>query len=112
MAVPALAALEGRKSSLGAEAVTPQAEDEDEVEVEVEVPESRVVPQTTVEEDKERDWSLKQLRLTAKVERKREESLAREATDGGAFPPPEVGYQFPSPVLTVSNLSCLRRRGS
>ncbi|KAI5478706.1 ARF guanyl-nucleotide exchange factor [Pseudohyphozyma bogoriensis] len=51
------------------------------------------------EEEKERAWALKQKRLVAKVERKREEGLAREVAEGGAFPPPEVGYQFPSPVL-------------
>lgn len=33
--------------------------------------------------------------LVAKVEKKRESGLSR--WQGGAFPPPEIGYQFPSP---------------
>lgn len=41
--------------------------------------------------------------LAAKVERKRESGLARSRD--GAFPPPEVGYQFPS---LLSPVSCAR----
>ena len=43
---------------------------------------------------------LKEVELAAKVEQKRESGLMRSRE--GAFPPPEAGYQFPSPPATVS----------
>ena len=42
----------------------------------------------------------KEVELAAKVEQKRESGLMRSRE--GAFPPPEAGYQFPSPPATVS----------
>lgn len=47
----------------------------------------------------EGEWTLKDRRLVAKVERKREAGMARSKE--GAFPPPDEGYQFPSPTLGV-----------
>jgi hypothetical protein len=52
-------------------------------------------------------WALKEKRLAAKVERKREAGLARSKQ--GAFPPPEENYQFPSPTIGVSHcFACLK----
>ncbi|KAK4703661.1 hypothetical protein P7C70_g2555, partial [Phenoliferia sp. Uapishka_3] len=48
----------------------------------------------------EEEWTLTERRLVAKVERKREMGLARSKE--GAFPPPDEGYQFPSPTMDVS----------
>lgn len=42
---------------------------------------------------------LREVELAAKVEQKRESGLMRSRD--GAFPPPEAGYQFPSPPTTV-----------
>lgn len=57
---------------------------------------------------REGEWELKQKRLVAKVERKREEGLQRSKE--GAFPPPEEGYQFPSPVLGSPRMSAEAKR--
>lgn len=45
---------------------------------------------------------MREQRLAAKVERKREAGLARSKE--GAFPPPEENYQFPSPTIGVSDV--------
>ena len=55
------------------------------------------VPADAAPDDEQ--WTLKERRLVEKVERKREAGLARSKE--GAFPPPEDGYKFPSPTLSV-----------
>ncbi|KAM0747764.1 hypothetical protein T439DRAFT_81628 [Meredithblackwellia eburnea MCA 4105] len=57
--------------------------------------------QAVVYSNDDEEWTLKDRRMAAKVERKRESGLAR-AKDG-AFPPPEEGYTFPSPPMASSS---------
>lgn len=60
----------------------------------------------TVAGEDNASWStrMREQRLSAKVEKKREAGLARSKE--GAFPPPEEGYQFPSPTIGVSLYLC------
>ncbi|SCV73391.1 BQ2448_7317 [Microbotryum intermedium] len=48
-------------------------------------------------------WVLKEKRLTAKIENKRQAGMAR--SKDGAFPPPEENYQFPSPTASSPGTS-------
>ncbi|SGZ13556.1 BQ5605_C028g10576 [Microbotryum silenes-dioicae] len=50
------------------------------------------------EEGDSPDWVLKEKRLTARIESKRQAGMTR--SKNGAFPPPEENYQFPSPTAS------------